>query len=566
MEDPEPPSVQPKKKLLFKRTIQRKPTEQPKDDDDGLSLFSRSNEFFPTVIQDREREAAEKAEKERNEKLERERRAKEQERLRNQRLSQRHKVEEEEADDETPSAKKRRLRTSLSDHDHDDGHNYDDDIFTTNPHKPRKSSAATPLRSPSLKRDRDSSSIARTPRSTRSSRVMRSGRNPSSSAAAITLDSSDDDVKPHLKKNNSFSPLGHKKSPAKRQDSLEQSDLELDPGVSSNGGGGGEEGDAAFNCYIQGALERAEKRKQARLAREASSSIGAGGGGGSQNSHNTSGISGSMPRAGEKSATPAAVAPEESAVQILISSALEGIHPIVFKRRLHQPLAVVHSTWVEQQVVKGAPVPRAVLQDMFFTWRGDKVYQTTTLETLGIRPVGGSGGDSHGGAAVSLYPTPRYGEPDPPEGYYGRDKVHFEAWTQSLYEEYLRRRERERRRARGELVSDDEDDEDGDGGAEDGEAGVVAGADGKQRHRTASKEPQEKLVKIILKARGMDPEHVKARPSTAIATLALVFKRLKKLAPEANVELHWDGEVLDPSSTVEDAEIEDLDSIEVHIK
>lgn len=265
-------------------------------------------------------------------------------------------------------------------------------------------------------------------------------------------------------------------------------------------------------------------------------------------------------------AAAAAAAIEDPAVQILISSAVEGIHPIVFKRRLNQPLTVVHSTWVEQQVVKGAPVPRAVLQDMFFTWRGDKVYQTSTLETLGIRPVGGSSGAA---AAVSLYPTPRYGERDPPEGYYGRDKVHFEAWTQSLYEEYLRRRERERRRARGELVSDDDDDGDGgdgEGGNEGGEAGVVAGAGGRPRHRTASKEPPEKLVKIILKARGMDPENVKARPSTAIATLALVFKRLKKLGPDANVELHWDGEVLDPSSTIEDAEIEDMDSIEVHIK
>ncbi|EMR62846.1 hypothetical protein UCREL1_10209 [Eutypa lata UCREL1] len=553
MEDPQPPSANPKKKLLFKRTIQRKSAEKPKDDDDGLSLFSRSNEFFPTVIKDREREAAEKAakaEKERKEKLERDQKAKE---------LFRHKESEGDAeDDETPSAKKRRRRhLSLSDNDSDDGFTT---TTTTKPHKSRKSSTITPV-SPTTKREsfgRDS--VARTPRSTRSSR--RNGN----SSAVITLGSSDDedtkDVKPL------FSPLGHrhKPSPVKRQESLEESDLEL----SLPGGVDG--GDENFNCYIQGAMERAEKRKRERLEREAA---GSGVGGANNNTTaiaTTSTKNGGGAGARSVAAAATAAANDEPTVQILISSAIEGIAPIVFKRKLHQPLAVVHSTWVEQQVAKHAPLPRAVLQDMFFTWRGDKVYQTTTLETLGIRPDASGDG--------SLW-KPRWGERerDPPEGYHGRDKVHFEAWTQDMYEKFQRRRERERRRDRGELVSDGEDEEGGGGGGGDnnGEGGSgngnthgnnrsgsgEAGAEG--RGKSGEPEPQ-KNVKIILKARGMDPENVKVRPSTTIAMLAVVFKRLKKLPAENAVELHWDGEVLDPDSTIEDAEMEDMDSIEVHIK
>ena len=238
---------------------------------------------------------------------------------------------------------------------------------------------------------------------------------------------------------------------------------------------------------------------------------------------------------------------------------------MAFKRKLHQPLALVRETWVELQLKKQqqpkpqgeeggsaptpTPTPRHVLESMFFTWRGDKVYPSATLETLGIQPP--SAADSWLSRSGSRYQRPEQG--DTSSGYWGRDKVHFEAWTQPLYEEYLQRRERERLRARGELSDDDEG---GDGA--DGAAG--AGEEQEQQQE------KEKHVKVILKARDMDNEHVRAWPSTTIATLAVAFKRLKKLPADTVVELHWDGEVLAPDSTVEDAEIEDLDSLEVHIK
>jgi hypothetical protein len=36
--------------------------------------------------------------------------------------------------------------------------------------------------------------------------------------------------------------------------------------------------------------------------------------------------------------------------------------------------------------------------------------------------------------------------------------------------------------------------------------------------------------------------------------------------PTNEISLNFDGEVLDPQSTMADSEIEDMDSIEVHIK
>ncbi|RYP53297.1 hypothetical protein DL768_001654 [Monosporascus sp. mg162] len=488
MEDPQPPSTQPKRKLLFKRTIPRKLAEKPKDDnDDGLALFSRSKEFFPDVIKDQQREAAEKAEKERRKKLERARKEKE-EALKLQHQFHRGKDEE---DDETASAKKRH-RIYLSDDE-------SDDVFTTRPQKSRKSSSASP-KSPSTKRDSLSRHHTRTLRSTRGSRASRST---DPNTAVISLDSSDEDMK-HATSLNKRSPSVRKPSPAKPQDSLEESDLELESGPQAGG-----DGNADFDCYIQGALERAEKRKRERLEREAAEGAG-----------------------GKDTGGP------EPVVQILISSALDGIEPIAFKRKLFQPLAVVHRTWVQMQLNKQAPVPLAVLQGMFFTWRGDKVYGSATLAALGIQPSPTDG---------SLYPA---WERDPPAGYLGRDKVLFEAWTPELYEEFLRDRELERMRARGEWLPEDHPD---------GEAG----GDGK-----GSEEPdqEETKIRLSLKARDMDPENVKVRPSTTISMLSIVFKRLKRLPADKDVELRWDGEVLDPNTTVEDADIEDMDSIEVYVK
>ncbi|RYO75217.1 hypothetical protein DL762_010146 [Monosporascus cannonballus] len=491
MEDPQPPSTQPKRKLLFKRTIPRKPVEKPKDDsDDGLALFSRSKEFFPDVIKDQQREAAEKAakaEKERRERLERARKERE-EALKLQ--DQFHRDEDEE-DDGATSAKKRHRMSLSSDES--------DNVFTTRPQKSQKSSSATP-KPPSARRDSLSRYHTRTPRSTRSSRASRPT---DTNAAVISLDSSDEETK-HATSLNKRSPSVRKPSPTKLQDTLEESDLELEGGPHAGG-----DGDADFDCYIQGALERAEKRKRERLEREAAEGAG-----------------------GKDAGGP------EPVVQILISSALDGIQPIAFKRKLFQPLAVVHRTWVQIQLNKQAPVPLAVLQDMFFTWRGDKVYGSATLAALGIQPSVGDG---------SLYPA---WERDPPAGYFGRDKVHFEAWTPELYEEFLRDRELERMRARGEWLPEDHPD---------GETG----GDGKG---TEEPDQEETKIKLSLKARDMDPENVRVRPSTTISMLSIVFRRLKRLPADKEIELRWDGEVLDPNTTVEDADIEDMDSIEVYVK
>ncbi|RYP62411.1 hypothetical protein DL771_009746 [Monosporascus sp. 5C6A] len=488
MEDPQPPS---KRKLLFKRTIPRKPVEKPKDDsDDGLALFSRSKEFFPDVIKEQQREAAEKAakaEKERREKLERARKEKE-EALKLQDQFHRSKGED---DDGAASAKKRH-RTTLSG-------DQSDDVFTTRPQKSRKSSSASP-KSPSAKRDSLSRCHTGTSRSTRSARASRpTGTN----TAVISLDSSDEETK-HATSLNKRSASVRKPSPARLQDALEESDLELESARQVGG-----DGDADFDCYIQGALERAEKRKRERLEREAAEGAG-----------------------GKDAGGP------EPVVQILISSALDGIQPIAFKRKLFQPLAVVHRTWVQMQLNKQAPVPLAVLEDMFFTWRGDKVYGSATLAALGIQPSPTDG---------SLYPA---WERDPPAGYFGRDKVHFEAWTPELYEEFLRDRELERMRARGEWLPDDHPDGEASGGGKGGE----------------EPDQEETKIRLSLKARDMDPENVKVRPSTTISMLSIVFKRLKRLPADKDVELRWDGEVLDPNTTVEDADIEDMDSIEVYVK
>src|SRR3954462_6078199 len=97
-----------KRALPFKRTVKQKPSSDISPaDDDGLALFSQSKNYFPTVIEDqqrRAREKAEKAEQERKEKL-----AREQEKEREDRESKlRREQERRKAEEDREAARKRR--------------------------------------------------------------------------------------------------------------------------------------------------------------------------------------------------------------------------------------------------------------------------------------------------------------------------------------------------------------------------------------------------------------------------------------------------------------------------
>jgi hypothetical protein len=514
-----------KRALPFKRTVKQKPSSDISPaDDDGLALFSQSKNYFPTVIEDqqrRAREKAEKAEQERKEKL-----AREQEKEREDRESKlRREQERRKAEEDREAARKRRRHSVFSD-DERNGEDDEDDISTDRPRKSHKPS------SPCSPEARHGSSILRSsrgPESAGATGTLRRAETP-----VILLDSSDDDdedptkrdsrasvtsSRTRLRGNQTEAPqAGMKNDHGKSKVDDSDSELEIweDEKENKEGAEQGEEDPSEF--YIKAAMERMRKAKEARLARESS----------------TTGD-----RDKNKSATPGDDEDRGAPVSVMIAApGLPDMKVLCCTVRTAQALQIAFDTFKERQK-KQTAYPHKTISDLVFTWRGDRVYGMTKLETLGIQPRGRDG-RLHNGL-------------DAPEGYVGRDKVYFEAWTPEDYEENQQKRERERkRRENGEWWDEDDTNDKDDAG---------------QAATVEVETPQEDdRVKVIFKSRGMPPRNVTLRKYSTVAHMIKAFRKLAGLGEDKHVEIRWDGEVLDLATTVEEADIGDMDSVEVHIR
>ncbi|KAI0135126.1 hypothetical protein F4814DRAFT_10852 [Daldinia grandis] len=479
-----------KRKLPFKRTARRKSSEAV--DDDGISLFSRSGEFF----EEQQRLAKEKIEKEKAARA-----AKEQQEREDRLIRERERKAEQDLSTKKPiydqESPQKRRRISLSDEEEDKDSD-DDDIFRYKPTKKQKS-PSVPF-TPDSKRE--SPYVTSTKGSEGSRRHGTRSQSVNVGAPVISLDDDDDD---------DDNDPGSMTSPTRRsllQHTHEETDQDIvtldddsDHQAEVAKGQNEDEEEDPSEYYVRIAMERAQKAKEEREARE-------------------KGGSGSI---GDE---------HDPVVQILIHPHLPGVHTLMFRRKLSQKLTVVYQTWIEQQVAKHTLVPRSVLDSMFFTWRGNKVYPHTTLQTLGVKP------ERDG----TLYPSWK----DDQEGYHGRDKVFFEAWTQELYDEYLEEKEKQRLRDLGELIEEEPEE--------------------KQEQEQSQTSQGDHKIRVLFKAKDQQPTKATVRSSTTAAQLSKLYRRLANIPEYKTIELHWDGEVLDSDTTVEEADIEDMDSLEVHIK
>ncbi|KAI1734336.1 hypothetical protein F4680DRAFT_357008 [Xylaria scruposa] len=521
----------PKRALPFKRTARPKP---PSDasapaDDDGLALFSQSKNYFPTVIEDQQRRAREKAEKEeqeRKEELAREKEEKERQAREAQlRREQRRRAVEEEA--EVRDSTKKRRHSLLSDDENPIHEVEDDDVFVDK--QPKLYRPSTP---PSTSTGRDAS----VPGSSRGAASARAARTPRKHEEPVVLLDSSDDEDPTRRGSKAFitsrtrsdtSLIKEKrtsidKGKAKADDS--SSDLEMWENKQENKEGAeGEEEEDPSEFYIKAAMERMRKAKEARLARESSAA-------GDKNKSGTPGID-------DDRGVPVSV--------MIAAPALPEAKVLCCTVRTAQALQIAFDTFKERQKIQTA-YPHQMISDLVFTWRGDRVYHTTKLETLGICPRGADG---------RLHDSANSGR-SAPEGYVGRDKVYFEAWTPEDYEENQRKRERERKRQEmGEWWNeDDAAKDDNNNGGDQADAEV----------ETSQKEDDR--VRVIFKARDMPPRNVTLRKHSTVAHMIKAFRKLAGLGEDKHVEIRWDGEALDLETTVEEADIADMDSVEVHIR
>lgn len=212
-------------------------------------------------------------------------------------------------------------------------------------------------------------------------------------------------------------------------------------------------------------------------------------------------------------------------VQLLIDTRIPGTNPLLIKVRSSSTLEKIRKAWC----VKQNYTPEQT-KSVFLTWNGKRLFDSTRVERCGIR-INAEGYVTVDGS------TDIYTEDDPP-------KVALEAWTDQTLREFKKAKAEEEEAQRKE--------------------------DEKKystQEPVAEPEPtQQKKLRLILKARGKDDFKIGVKPDTTFELLTAAYRQKLGIADTQPITLMFDGERLRPMDTVEDADIDDMDVIEVHLK
>ncbi|KAK3943268.1 ubiquitin-2 like Rad60 SUMO-like-domain-containing protein [Diplogelasinospora grovesii] len=224
---------------------------------------------------------------------------------------------------------------------------------------------------------------------------------------------------------------------------------------------------------------------------------------------------------------------QEVVINILLTSAIPDTAPLMVKRKLSQTMELVLRTWVDLQKTRHFHITDEEASKLFLTWKGNKIYPTTTPASLGV------GVDSEGEMK------------NPGGAGYRKGGLHLEIWTEELFLEHQKAQERERALQLG-LVDD---------------ADLLEFETG-QGEQIQPQKKKRKGIKVILKAKALEPLPITVKEDTVVATMIEAFRRQRHLQPDQQVAIWFDGERLDDDSLVTDADIDpdDTNQLEVHIK
>jgi hypothetical protein len=212
--------------------------------------------------------------------------------------------------------------------------------------------------------------------------------------------------------------------------------------------------------------------------------------------------------------------PKKEVISIMITSTIPNSGVLVAKFLFDKQLRIARDAWVKHQRKKGLDLNP---DDIVLTWRRSKIYNTSTLANLGIRPSGNGRVEADGLGSAGFKDN--------------RSVVHIEAWTPELFHEMEQNEELQRRRDAGELSEEEEPEQ----------------------------EEREKFI-IVLKGRDIEPLECKVMPETTVDTLIAVFRKQRQIGSDKEVSLWWDGDRLEEHVEMEQAEIEEHDTIEVHVQ
>lgn len=541
--DGTPPSGPPprqKRALPFKRTAPRRLPDDPfrdnpvsgaaasrEDDDDSLSLFRRSKEVYPIAIEDQEQRVRRKEEQRRRTSIEH---------------------------GEEQSGKRRRVSLEVDD-DHAAGPAIPDRASPTSAGKDAGAEVLPPLPGAERAHARDKGSQNDNFKPEFFDRPRRPSDPADTIAAPDVQEPSPVQIfdkaapQPHQAQGNGNSPgpividLDDDGDPfanippTTRQKDADSGDSDVE--IVDEERGGADE----YDHYIVLAREREAKAQAA--AKAAAEAVVAG-----------VTVAGSLAGAGEFGTPDPArarrqLSADDPIITIMITSRIPSMSPLCVERKLSQNMRIVRQTWIAHQRKKGVAISQALEDEVFLTWKGNKIYNTTTGTSLGLQV------NSRGeimGSEWSDKLRPGYGRID--DGYH-RGGLHLEVWSEELYAEYLREKERERHKTLGEVV-DDEDLDELDGGGPARGGGETGDLNGGPDHG--------EKIRVILKAKELEPVKITAYAKTTALTMVAAFRSMRNIPAKNEISLRFDGEKLPDNSTIQDVEIEDMDTIEVYIK
>jgi hypothetical protein len=205
---------------------------------------------------------------------------------------------------------------------------------------------------------------------------------------------------------------------------------------------------------------------------------------------------------------------DDRKIRILITTLYPGIDPLIVTYSASRPLGRVKEGWCYQR-----RIPEEKAKRFFFVWNGAKLYDSSNLTK-----------------ALEQLRRKRPDEEDPSKG-----DIHIEAMNAEIWEHRRAQKERE-------------------------EAEAAAEQDGKEFAPEKAVKPSEPRLIIKLRAEGREEKSIRVKPSTKIGMIMqCCAKQLMKVEEGEVCWLSFDGERLEPNRTVQDAEIENGDMLEVTI-
>jgi hypothetical protein len=219
---------------------------------------------------------------------------------------------------------------------------------------------------------------------------------------------------------------------------------------------------------------------------------------------------------------------DEAIVRILIRSAIPQTNELIVNRRVSQNLQHVKEVWCKRQGFDAA-----MTRKVFLTWRGNKLFNTTTCTHI-LRNLKAEKKKSRVGILDSDDE-----DSDPSNG-----RIEVEAVTEDILTEREKLKEREDRLA-----------------------DVSNGHEGMSGEEAGEPQPQkEPDVQLMLNSPGLESVLLKVRPTTLVSKVMAGFKKIRDIEQGKTCWLIFDGERLDPETRIADTEIEDGDVVDVQIR